>query len=1339
MATSPEGPLIFVSYSREDSDWMVRFQTMLKPLVRNRRLELWSDAAIGAGSRWKVDIANAIARADAALLLVSPDYLNSDFIMEWELPELTKRGVPLVPVLLRPCRFADVPALRSLQWAHDPVRDGDLAGAVNVEGAIVRVCDAVMNLVDTTRGLATRRRFALSSLDGQLDAVQHVPALSTTTTLGAVTGVPPPPLGFVEREELGALRAALLGAGRGAVGITGGGALGLHGHGGIGKTVLAAAVGRDEAVRRYFPDGVHWVSVGEQPDLVACQIDLLLQLGAARSDVRTTIQGLARLRERLADRRCLIIVDDVWTQAAAEAFRVTGPDGRVLYTTRDPATLRNVRADVRPIEVLSRGTARELLASLTGDQVDALPSAVDRILVATGRVVLAVALVGAAVGRGGRTWQEVANELDGARETFLDHPYANIFKALQVAVSALEVDLAMAHESLAVYPEDTRVPVTAIVRWWGHLYDLSSSGARTWLENLAASKLLTLDGDIVTLHDLQRDFLLLRVESLSLLHHELLAAYRKALLADAEPWRKLPATEPYIWEHLLSHVCASGDAAGALELTTDLGFLAWRLFRSGAHAAETDVRRAAALHPDDAALAWVMRRISQSVDLLTGHSRISDLAATLATLSLTAPHGVNQAGLRELMPAQVLRPAWGLRDGPDALLRVLLGHYGGVQAVAFASHGRSLASAGDDGTVRLWDPRDGSQRTLLEGHVGPGLAVAFAPDGHTLATGGEDGTVRIWDTKDGSQRSLLNGHDGAVLGVAFASDGQSVASAGDDGTLRWWDTRRATERAVVDDRRGGPVLAVAYAPDGMLLAGACHDGSIGLWNGDGEPQQRLDGHRGYVLAVDFSPDGRTLASAGDDGTVRLWDPATGTQHSVLVGHRGLVLGVTFAPDGRTIASVGSDETVRLWDAIDAQARLIEEHVPGVRAVAFAPIGGTLATAGDDGAIRLWDPVPPARVNAVENRAGVGVVAFTDDGRTLATGGDDGTVRLWDPSLGAPRAVIGQHRGPVVAIAFAPAGKMLATAGRGDDVHLWDWERAVVTAFLKPAGEVHALAFGPGLDTLAAACDRTIRVWDLTKPRGDSRPLDLQVANGPVLALAAAPAGRSDGAVSLASGRDDGAIQLWDIMRPPRARGTDPMVAVLGSSRLELLDLRTGKGEALGSGRQVSIPTLRGHDGPVLGVAFAPDGASLASAGDDATVRVWDRGRRAERLVLHGHLGSVLAVAFTPDGATLVSVGQDGTIRLWDPETGMQRVCVRVGAMVTTLAATVHGVAVGVGRELAFLQIIRVDQWAPGAVPATAAESSPTPPPGTVAAPSPPPGSRWRRRSKARWTRPRDDR
>ena len=139
-AAADGGFVVFVSYSHEDAEWRRRFAEMLSPLVRERRLEVWSDDRLLVGYRWRPELAEAISRSKAALLLVSPSFLASDFIMEQELPALVEHGVRLVPVLVRQCLWQEATLLQSVQWAHDPQRHGPVAESMHPEGQIVRVC-----------------------------------------------------------------------------------------------------------------------------------------------------------------------------------------------------------------------------------------------------------------------------------------------------------------------------------------------------------------------------------------------------------------------------------------------------------------------------------------------------------------------------------------------------------------------------------------------------------------------------------------------------------------------------------------------------------------------------------------------------------------------------------------------------------------------------------------------------------------------------------------------------------------------------------------------------------------------------------------------------------------------------------------------------------------------------------------------------------------------------------------------------------------------------------------------------------------------------------------------
>jgi WD40 repeat protein/serine/threonine protein kinase len=316
---------------------------------------------------------------------------------------------------------------------------------------------------------------------------------------------------------------------------------------------------------------------------------------------------------------------------------------------------------------------------------------------------------------------------------------------------------------------------------------------------------------------------------------------------------------------------------------------------------------------------------------------------------------------------------WHLRPLPGEVRR-LEGHPSWVRCVAFAPDDRHVLSGGVDGTVRLWDMKEGKELHRLTGHRTLPVSVAFLPGGRRAISGGfvPDNTIRLWDLAIGKEIKRFEGHTSGIYCVAVSPDGSRILSGANDKTMRLWDVETGKQLRCFDaftDR----ISAVAFSPDGrtavsgggglyqngVYLQGS--DFTLRLWDLEtGKELRRLSGHTDQVQCADFSPDGRRILSGGHDGMVRIWNAETGTEIRRFHAHTGIVWSAVFSPDGRRVLSAG-DLTVRLWDAeTGTELVRLEGHTAWPTGVAFSSDGRQAVSCGQDRTIRLWRLPEPDR-------------------------------------------------------------------------------------------------------------------------------------------------------------------------------------------------------------------------------------------------------------------------------------------------------------------------------------------------------------------------------------------
>lgn len=175
MTTTPQlqAVRVFLSYSHQDETWKDRVALHLGVLARDGRLEVWQDRQIQAGTPWRAQIAQALQACDTALLLVSAHFLTSAFILDQEVPPLLDRcqheGTRVVPLILRPCAWTQIPWLASLQARP---RDGRPLSALSDNDAEQALADLAVEILATPKRAATQVR-------NVVPAAPTVPANST--------------------------------------------------------------------------------------------------------------------------------------------------------------------------------------------------------------------------------------------------------------------------------------------------------------------------------------------------------------------------------------------------------------------------------------------------------------------------------------------------------------------------------------------------------------------------------------------------------------------------------------------------------------------------------------------------------------------------------------------------------------------------------------------------------------------------------------------------------------------------------------------------------------------------------------------------------------------------------------------------------------------------------------------------------------------------------------------------------------------------------------------------------------------------------------------------------
>lgn len=985
----------------------------------------------------------------------------------------------------------------------------------------------------------------------------------------------------------------------------------LHGAMGFGKSAIAQHLAYDQKIRRSYPDGILWITLGDKLSNAALMTKVLDLLRFWIEKDPPTFESPfsvgSYISQEFNKKKVLLIVDDLCNEIDFVPFEGISQNSTVLITSRFNAILPFNHVEKIKIGPFNSSQAYKLL-SQSIDKTNLSKKTLSSIGEKAGNWPLLLKLIN-------RDLYRMIHDLGLDIESALDRTEgrvekysSNTISLIGESVDELNDELRNHYLSLAIFPEDTEIPLDILKRYW-QKDSLETEDICSKLHHRSLVLEFDLQKNTILLHDVFRKYIIEKAKNkLKELHKHLL----EACLPLSHRWTDLPINEHYLWMHLGFHLIKAGEESNLFKLLFNFDYIQSKMIVTSFNRLFCDYE----LLPRNAELLSVQRALSNSAEYL---SKDKDCIAFQLIGRLIDVKGENIKRL--LHEAGKWRQATWLRprnrtfwSSKGHLVRTIDAHQTSITSLSIFNQ-QQILSVSLDGLIRIWDINTWELVFELNPSIIGVNSAKLLGDGKIIL-GTIEGAIYICNIFSKDKPQIIGKHNASVRSIAILGEDKLV-SASEDLSLCVWDINKAIQLQSLKGH-SSPIRSMQPIDQNRILAGTA-DGTIRLWDiSQQEALKVFTGHSSSVTNVSLI-DIDKFASASADSTIRIWNIESAETILLLRPHRAPIRDIAVI-DNYLIISASHDRTICITDikADKVKTKKLYGHANWVRKVVALSdhqfISGTV-----DGILGVWDTsswkIPGPKLSC--HGDWIRDVTFIDDQR-VASGSDDNTVIIWDVVRGVPLWSFSDHDDWVRSIKLINENYLISASDDGS-IKVIDLKQKRSVLTLKGHSHwVRSVDLVSPNRLVSSSCDRTIRLWDLTNAN------NIKIFKG--------------------KHYHSSTLKMIDNNR---------IVTASVDWNLYLWNLEDQK----------VLKVLKGHGAWITKIIFIPE-KLLISSSYDKTIRIFDINTGNNIRTLKGHTSEVNDVSLI-DNEHIISSSFDGTLRIWNISNGKCVAIINFGSIILT--------------------------------------------------------------------------